>query len=71
MPKGVGLLIFGLLTLVAGISSSIRGVGSPCAQVIGYSFTAVIIGAAVVDLFVAWLDARVARHRALCVRVPD
>ena len=65
MPKGTGLLIFGLVMLITGVTHAIRGVGSTGAQLIGFGFTAVILGAAVVDLFVVWLDSRVARHRAI------
>jgi len=68
MPKGTGLLVFGLLSLASCIAGSIRGSGTPGAQALGYAFTAVFLGAAIVDLFVVWLDARVARHRAIRVR---
>jgi hypothetical protein len=71
MPKGTGLLVFGLLSLASCIAGSIRGIGSPGAQLLGYAFTAAFLGAAIVDLSVVCLDAHVARHRAIRIRVDD
>jgi len=45
--------------------------GVPARRCSGYAFTAVFFGAAIVDLFVVWFDARVVRHRANRVRAHD